>query len=149
MSRGGIGSASIVLIFAVLCLAIFAVISLVPALNEQTLIETEVRLVQSFHAADALAEQILAEILELNEVPEEVRGIEISAYWDWDLLAEVISFICPISDTKGLLVTISRDFDSYEILTWRMINMAEWEADDRLNVWQGDFDFDEDFLTGW
>jgi len=137
MSRGGIGSASMVLVFAVVCLTIFTVISFVSALTEQSLIEAEVRLVKAYYAADTLAEQILAEILASDEPPENILGIEIAAYWDWDTFAEIVSFIAPISDNKELYVNVSISEDSYEILTWRMYEIGEWQADQTLNVWQG------------
>jgi len=140
MNRGGVGSASIVLIFAVLCLTIFTVVSLLSALTEESLIDAEVHLVEAFYEADTLAELILAEVLSAEIVPEAVRGVEIYADWDWDLMAEVISFTAPVSDTKELYVIVAIGFDYYEILSWRMYNIGEWEADDRLNVWTGSFD---------
>jgi len=145
MSRGGIGSASIVLVFAVLCLTIFTVITLVPALTEEILIDSEVRLVKDFYAADTLAEQVLAEILASSYTPESVMGVEITSYWCWDTFTELVYFVSPISDTKELYVVVSIDFESYSILTWRMTEIGEWDSDRPLNVWQGD----EDFLGSW
>ena len=144
---GRVGSASIILIFSILCLAIFTAISFVTALTEQNLIETEVRTVKAYFAADTLAEQVLAELLSLSwydERPEEILGIEIMVDWDdasWWL--ETISFVSNISETKELYVQVELHEDgSYEILTWRIYGIGEWEADERLNVWQGVFDDD-------
>ena len=147
MSRGGIGSASIVLVFAVLCMAIFTAISFVSALTEQSLIEAELRMVTAYHAADTLAEQVLAEILAAEETPESVLGVEIYSYWDWDIFAERVYFVTNISETKELFVEVAIGEDGYEILNWRMYNIGEWEADERLNVWPGYFD--DDFLGSW
>jgi hypothetical protein len=141
------GSASIVLIFAVLCLTIFSVISLVTALNEETLIKNEVALVTAYYEADSLAEKIFSEIFFSEEIPSEIFGIEIFSYIEWDTFREIVSFMCPISETKGLYVMASLDFDAYEILTWRMQNLADWQPNEELNVWQGDFD--ENFMSGW
>ena len=146
---GRVGSASIILIFSVLCLAIFTAISFVTALTEQNLIEAEVRTVKAYYAADTLAEQILAELLSLgwyDERPEEIMGVEIMVDFDdtiwWE---ERISFVSNISETKELYVQVLLSEDgSYEILTWRVYGIGEWEADERLNVWQGVFD--EDFF---
>jgi len=144
MGKNGIGSASIVLVFVVLCLTIFAVISLVPALTERNLADAEVRLVQDFFAADALAEQILAELLLLDETPESIFGIEIYSYWNWDLIIEIVSFVLPVSDTHLLYVSAGLDFDEYHIFAWQMILADQWQADDGIDVWDGQFDF-----TGW
>ena len=143
MNRGGIGSASIILVFVVLCLTIFAVISLVPALTDRTLVEAEVKLVQNFFEADTLAEQILAEISLTDDNPENVLGIDIMYHWDWYSFSEIVSFAVPITDTQILLVEAGIDFDDYQIFTWRMLDMNEWEADESLNLWQGDI------FEGW
>jgi len=143
MNRGGIGSASIILVFVVLCLTIFAVISLVPALTDQTLVNAEVKLVKSYFEADTLAEQILAEILLVDETPVNIMGININSFPDEGLLLEIVSFAVPISDTQVLSVVAGIDFDDYHIFVWRMCNISDWEADDSINVWQGDI------LEGW
>jgi hypothetical protein len=151
MKRGGIGvgSASIVLIFATLCLAIFTVVSLLPALTEQVLIEAEIQFVTDFYAADTVAEQVLAEILyeifQGEPTPPQVLGIEVFSYWNWDFFAEIISFRTPVTDYRGLYVVVAFYGDFYEILTWQMYSLVDWTPDDRLNVWQGEFDF----VTGW
>jgi len=144
MGKNGIGSASIVLVFVVLCLTIFAVISLVPALTERNLAEAEVRLVQNFYAADAIAEQILAELLMLDEAPESLLGIDIYAYWSWELFLEIASFVVPVSETHLLYVSVGLDYDAYHIFAWQMIPADEWQADDGIDVWDGQFDFTSD-----
>ena len=147
MNRGGIGSASLMLIFVVLCLTIFSVISLVPALTGQTLIQAELHLVESFFAADSKAEQIVAELLAVDETPEDIMGIEISSFFDWYSLLYIASFAVPITDSQVLYVSIGIDFDDYQILAWRMMNLDEWIADERLRVWPGYFD--DEFFRGW
>jgi len=147
MGKNGIGSASIVLVFVVLCLTIFSVISLLPALTERNLAEAEVRLVQDFYAADALAERILAHLLTLDETPESILGVEINSYWDWDLFLDMVSFGVPISETQILYVQIGIDFDRYHIFAWRMVGIDEWEADESIDVWDGILD--DEFFHGW
>ena len=147
MNKGGIGSASIVLVFAVLCLSIFTMVSLLTALTEDSLITTEIQLVEAFYAADTVAEMVLAEILAAEILPENIRGIDIEAYWDWDTMTEIVSFVSPITDTKELYVVVAIGLYGYEILSWRMFNIGEWQADDRLNVWQGPTD--GDFIGVW
>ena len=140
MSKGGIGSALIVLVFTVLCLTIFTVISLVPALTGQRLIEAEVELVKSFYEADTLAEQVVAEILAAQTVPGNVLGVEIKT--EQGAQGERVSFTIPIAETRLLYVVLAIGRDHYEILTWRMYQTRYWEADDRLNVWPGASDVD-------
>jgi len=152
MIRGGIGSASIMLVFVVLCLTIFAIISLVPALTDRDLVNAEVRLVQDFFEADALAEQVLDRILQEhpNNMPENILGIDILSVWDMDLFREVVFFAVPINETQILHVEIGLGhedggFPSHQIFAWRMYNLHDWEANEYLELWQGD----EFFFQGW
>ena len=159
MSWFGIGSASVVLVFAVLCLTIFTVISYVTAVNEQNLTAAEVRLVKAYYAADAAAESILAEILYnfSNKTPisnqstacyyskasasnqgiaGSIMGIEVTSFWDWNILADLVSFSYPITESTELFVEVAIGEFEYEILTWRIRRTKEWQPDSRLNVWQ-------------
>jgi len=144
MKQGGIGvgSASIVLVFAVLCLTVFSLITFVVAGNDKSLVDTEAQLVVGYYEADALAERIVADIMEADEIPEEVRGVEITTYWDMDMDAEITYFLCPISDQKSLYVRLAVRNDSYDILSWRMYDTDDWTFDDSMDVWQGPSEFD-------
>ena len=138
MERAGIGSASIILVFAVLCLAIFTVISFVPALIEQNLIESELRSVGAYFAADALAEQILAQILAADgNVPDIIRDVAVHSHWDSARETPVFFFAAPMDDYRAIHVAVAINGHSYEILSWRMVSEAIWEADDRLPVFTG------------
>ena len=145
MNRGGIGAASIVLVFVVLCLVIFAVIAITPALTDQELMQAEVEMVQAFFAADMKAEQILAEILSLDYVPQSLMGVDILASWDWDRALEIVSFAVDINETQLLFVEIGLDWDSYQIFSWQMISMAEWDPYVEMNIWT----IDDDYFWGW
>ena len=144
MKKGGIGvgSASIVLVFAVLCLTVFSLITFVVAGNDKSLVDTEARLVVGYYEADALAERIVADILAAEMIPESAQGVDIESYWDWELDADIAFFFCPISEQKSLFVRMAKYYDSYDILTWRMYDTDEWTFDDSLNVWEGPSDFE-------
>ena len=140
LKRGGIGSASIALIFVVLCMTIFTAISFVFALSEEALIKNEVDLVMAYYAADTLAEQVLAEIISVAVLPGSVMGVEIFTRRDTSLMAEVIYFTIPITDNNELHVAVSLDGNGYNIISWRMFPIGMWEADGTINIWQGDAD---------
>jgi hypothetical protein len=140
MKKGiGIGSASIVLVFAVLCLAIFAIITYTSALADNSLAEVEARTVQHYYEADTLAELIFAELSEAVFIPDEVRGIEIISGWDWDLFMETLSFTIDISDKMEFYVVLAVHGETMDILTWRMRDIGGWERDETLNLFDGDF----------
>lgn len=117
MGKGGNGSASIVLIFAVLCLTIFTLISYMSALADQNLIKVELRLLKAYYEADTLAEQLLFE------------------FFETDSFTEKIYLTINISETTELYVAAARFEGSYEILSWQTQAIGEWENDNSLRVW--------------
>lgn len=135
MNRGGIGfgSASAALVFAVLCLTIFTLITFTSAKNDKALADAEASLVTGYYEADMLAEYILAELLEADTVPGSIRGVEITSHSD----TGETEFSCRISDSKVLYVKVALHGDSYDILSWRMRDTGEWDADEGLPVWPG------------
>ena len=144
MNKGGIGvgSASIVLVFAVLCLTVFSLITLVVAKNNKALADAEAKLVTGYYEADTMAENVLAEILETGTMPDSAGGLEINYGWDIDLEMDVASYVCPLSDKKELYVKVGIDGDSINIISWQMLDIGEWKSDDSLGVWLGGDDFE-------
>ncbi|MCL2391500.1 MAG: hypothetical protein FWC66_02680 [Oscillospiraceae bacterium] len=139
MNKGGIGvgSASIVLVFAVLCLTVFSLITFVVASNDKTLVEREAALVSGFFEADALAEGIVAEMLISDTIPTIVQGIDIHTELDFYTDAQIVAFSVPVIDELAIFVRLMIYFDTYEILNWHMYNLADWTYDGGLNVWAG------------
>lgn len=132
----GVGSASIILVFAVLCLTIFALISFTAANVDRSMSEISLKTAKEYYEADTLAECILAEILEAEIMPETVRGVDIIT--EWDAFADYVMFSCPVSETKSLFVKVAMYIDSYDIIAWQMQEAGEWETDGGLSVWTGE-----------
>jgi len=135
MNKGGMGmgSALIVLVFVVLCLSIFALISLSSANYDQALAQVAARNVKGYYEADALAETIVAEILAAKTIPSEILGVEIESFMD------SVMFSCPVSDNKELHVEIALAANAYSIRKWRMQDIDSWELIDiGLPVWLGE-----------
>ena len=140
MSKSGIGvgSASIVLMFAVLCLTIFSLITLVVANNERSIVNAKVGLVTGYYEADALAEQILVDLIKADTLPSSLHGVEIHTRWNEELGVDTTYFNCPVSAIKALHVSLVIRDDSFDILSWRMQDTDIWTFDDSINVWSGD-----------
>jgi len=134
----GVGSASIVLVFAVLCLTVFSLITYVVAGNDKAIVDAKAELVTAYYEADAEAERILADLLAADAVPATVRGVDIHTGRDETTGADTTYFLYPISDTKTLYVSLAIGGDSFDILNWHMYDTDEWETDDSLNVWTGE-----------
>ena len=137
MNKGGVGvgSASIVLIFSVLCLTVFSLISFVVAQNGKSLVDSESGFVLGYYEADALAERVLAELLQADQFnpPDSVKGVDIVNNPDGSW-----SYVCPISENKDLYVEVACNGDSFDILSWSMRDTGDWQVDTSLHV----FDFD-------
>ena len=139
MNKGGIGvgSASIVLVFAVLCLTIFSLISFIVTQNTKALVDAEAEFVTGYYKADAQAELILAQILNAEVLPAEIQGITINIEQENDNNSNIINFSYPIYDRdyKDLFVRVSIGEYSYNVLSWRVIDNARWEAAGSFNLW--------------
>ena len=93
-----VGGSSLLVIFAVLCLTVFALLGLATVQANSRLSDASAQTVSGYYAADCQAETILAQ-LRSGTVPEgvSVRG-------------DVYSYTCPISDTQTLQVEVRVEF---------------------------------------
>ena len=122
-----IGGSSLLVIFAVLCLTVFALLGLSTAQAGQRLSEASAAVTAGYYKADAQAEQILAQ-LRSGEVPENVTALADNRY----------AYACPVSDTQELQVEVQVSGRAYRILRWQTVSTADWEAEDDMTVWDGE-----------
>ena len=90
------GGSFILVIFAVLCMTVFALLSLNTALADKRLKDASLRGTEAYYAADCRAEEIFADI-RLGKIPEEVKEEN-----------GVYSYSCYVSETQWLEVEIAR-----------------------------------------
>lgn len=131
-----IGSASLVMVFSVLCLTIFAVLSVVTARNAWSLAEKSAAAVTAYYEADSIAVQVLDEITANYhgglDVPEGHSGqlefIDGQVY---------LSYYIPIDDRQDLWVQLLDAGDHIQVVHWTVQESVDWETDDQLVVWEG------------
>ena len=121
-----VGGSSLLVIFAVLCLTIFALLALSGVQANQRLADAAVQAASDYYQADCQAEQILAQLRQ-GERPQGVQEQN-----------GIYTYSCPISDTQALEVAVELDGISYQILRWQAVSTAEWQPDDDLAVWDGE-----------
>ena len=127
MSPPTTGGASLLTVFAVLCLTVFALLSLSTVRADSALGETTAKAVYDYYVADAKAQELLAR-LRFGERPGEVT-----------VEGEVCRYIVPISETQELRVEVEvRSTNDYTILRWQTVPVGDWEYDNDLNLWNGD-----------
>ncbi len=123
-----IGSASILLVFVILCLVSFAVLSIVSANADNKLSARVLERTSAYYAACNQAEQSLA------GMDNTLRRIYASSDSEDAYFASVghgKSYVIPISDLQSLQVTIDilypqTDDDSfYRITAWQILNTEE------------------------
>ena len=124
-----VGGSSLLIIFAVLCLTIFALLSLSTVQADRRMAEASLQAVKDYYEADAKAEAILASLRQ-GEVPVEGVG-------ELEQNGTVYCYQCVVSDVQALEVEVKIIGSDYEILRWQLVSTAEWETDESLNVWNG------------
>ena len=123
-----VGGSSLLVIFTVLCLTIFALLGLETVRADCRLTDAAAQSVASYYSADAQAESIVS-VLRTGQVPDYVLC-------DGD----VYTFACPAGDTQALVVSVRVAGMDYEILSWQTVPSTLWQASDALPVWSGEAD---------
>lgn len=131
-SPPAVGGISLLVVFAVLCLTVFALLALTTAQANVRLADASARAVEEYYAADCKAQEILA-LLRGGERPE---GVQISGV--------IASYAVPLSDTQELQVDVALDSllsdtaaDGYTVLRWQVVSTEEWESDSSIEIWDG------------
>ena len=120
-----VGGISLLVMFAVLCLVVFAVLSLSSVRAEGRLSEASAEAVRAYYLADCEAEEILAQ-LRAGKVPDGVTA-EGNRY----------RYECVVSDTQKLSVEAEITGADYRILRWQTEAVGQWQAEDTFKVWDG------------
>lgn len=138
-SPPALGGTSLLVIFAVLALTIFALLSLSTVRADRRLSEASAQAVQDYYAADCRAQAYLA-WLRTGEGAPDMEGISANtAVIDHAGHSEMIhSYALPISGTQELQVEVRVDGTDYEILRWQAVFVGEWEADSSMELWNMD-----------
>ncbi len=151
-----IGSSSLLVVFLVLCLTTFAILSLSSAKSDYSFSERMAEHKSNYYEASSHAEDILADIDRLLEQTYKSGPMDRQAYLDALSLAfitssstpcsfstqsgePVISYQVQVDDRQSLFVELkvtdpSESPNYYEILTWKTSPSGQWESDDTLNL---------------
>lgn len=132
-SPPAIGGSSLLTVFAVLALTVFALLSLSTVRADVRLADSAARAVTDYYAADCRAQEILAR-LRNGEKPEDVELVTMlteSGGIDY-------YYTVPISDTQELQVEVLLDGAEWEVLRWQAASSVEWMGSDTFIVWDGE-----------
>ena len=118
------------MIFCVLCLVVFTVLTLSTAVREQSLSELTAQRAESYYQADELAVETVAALRRGGEIPPEVQITQ----EDGATLAE---FSISAGGDQALEVAVRLTDTDCEILRWQTVYTGSWETDDTIEVWGG------------
>lgn len=139
-TRGtGLGSTSLIMIFAVLCLTIFALLTLSTARANQALAEKNAEFSKEYYEADSRAVRIVAQIQEYaqtGEIPQTIDEIAIRQQETED--GKTVTYCCPVNESQALSVELALECSDFTVVSWKLAQTAEWEADGSFSVWDGE-----------
>lgn len=120
-----VGGSSLMVIFGVLTLCVFAFLSISTAQADRRLSDASARAVSAYYEADRQAEEIFARL----RSGEQPRSVTVSE--------NLYSYQCPISENQQLFVELSFDGESWEILRWQAVAQPS-ESTETMPVWDGE-----------
>lgn len=147
-----IGSASMLVIFIILCLVTFSVLSLASANNDRTYARNIADRTEQYYTTCNQAEETLAVIDSVLTAAYRQYGDSYLRHAEDSLhLAQVdfplefsgfpvISFSVPLNDTQELFVSLQLQVPSgdkntlYQIISWKEISVEDWNHDEPLNL---------------
>lgn len=123
-----VGLSSLLVIFAVLCLTVFALLAVSAVGADRALSDSSAAAAEAYYQADGAAETTLA-LLRAGERPAHVREQNGIFYYEH-----------PISSNQTLVVEVKVEGKDYHILRWQAVSTVDWKAGDQLPVWRGEME---------
>lgn len=143
-----VGGASILAVFAVLCLAVFALLTLLRAESDLRLSRKTAEVTEAYYQADSQGEKRVAALLPTfrqslgktqGERNEAMEAAAKQQKGDYDRKSEEITFRIPVSAGQFLTVVMKPTDRNpyYEIITWKEENRSEYDSQQSLPIWDG------------
>ncbi|HHU22307.1 MAG TPA: hypothetical protein GXZ52_02660 [Clostridiales bacterium] len=136
------GIMSVTVIFAALCLTVFAVLSLMTAKNEANQAEKAVTALTEYYEADGQCAAFIrglyrlwksgADLQELKEEAEEQGG----ACREGDGVLTV-NYTSVIDNARQIDISVEIG-GSFEVVKWQTVSRGDWTPDEKLNLWDGE-----------
>lgn len=124
ISPPAVGGSSLLVIFAVLCLTVFALLSVTTVQAERRMADASVQAVEDYYRADLEAEGIFARLRSGETVP----GVEAQG--------GIFFYQVPISEYQTLYVTLKAEDNTWTVLGWQS-KAHPPEMEDTLDLWDG------------
>jgi hypothetical protein len=143
-----IGTVSLMMIFIILCLVIFATLSLTDAKRDFSFSQKLADHTSEYYAASNQSEYMVAKIDEilkntddttnyLNQVAAKITSdIDIPVTFESDNQSMLLSWQIDMNDSQALYTRLNIDASThtFKILSWCEIETAEWHTDNTLKL---------------
>ncbi len=135
-----VGSASIIMIFAVLCLTVFSTLSYVTSSQEQKLAQKSAQAIEQYYDADWQCEAYYEQIYDLlksgvavSDLPQylDVKVTEAGA-------SALIDYAVDIDERQQLEVQLIAENGALRTELWAIAPKAQHAYSDELAVWDGE-----------
>lgn len=123
-SPPAIGGSSLLVVFAVVCLTVLALLAVTTVQAEKRMAESAHRAVTAWYEADLEAERIFARLRN----GERVSGVVEEA--------GLCRYSCPVSDYQQLEVELQKTAEGWTVLRWQAVAYPE-AVNEILPVWNG------------
>lgn len=120
-----VGGSSILTIFSVLCLVVFALLTLSTAKADSKLSNKSLKSAENYYKADKNAEIILARLRQ----GEKVDGVQKKG--------DTYTYKCKIDDNQNLHVSVTIKGNNYIVNQWKKVYDGKWEDNKSLELWEG------------
>ena len=121
-----IGTSFMLLIFVILCMVTFSVLSLSSSMKDYELSKKSAKRTSEYYNACNMAEE------KLEQIDEQIKNNEISK--------DIIEFTVPVNDYESLQVSLKihpQSSPRYSVITWKQISSQNWSGDETLPVLGG------------
>ncbi len=142
-----LGSSSLILIFIVLCLGTFALLSLSSAKKDLDLAERNEQAVAEYYRADGKGEEFLMEAdrafsQALEKHPDNPDAFLRETLGDaWNGERKQAEIQIPMANGQALSIVLGLSWEEGEkqlkVIEWRVVNVEDYEIDQNLPVWDG------------
>ncbi|RGD75347.1 hypothetical protein [Anaerofustis stercorihominis] len=131
-----IGSSTLIMIFALLCLVVFSLLAYKTALNEKNLALKISNETKAYYEADYKATKIK------NKIENNItNGKSIASLVDYEKSrngSNYIGYSVKIDENKKLSVELRRSGSNLKVVKWTEVNEASEDYNNKLDVWGGE-----------
>lgn len=141
-NRITIGISSIVLIFMILCLAVFSLLSLTDAKSALTFAQKRADTVQMYYESDISAQTFIRDYRDLFDESAQPSDILSELYPSLPTGSQVTTdnetlVVCELPIRSGQTLHLELEADGSRILAYYVYNNTDYVIDSDLPVWSG------------